>query len=553
VEPQALVAASAPAVTRPGARRAARTSDDQARRARLHRRLWTGAIAVVALLVVIRNLAGLSGSPAGMYVDESSIAYNAWTIAHFGVDEHGIHFPLFFEAFGEYKNPLYVYSVAGLARFLPLTATVERLPAALFGLAVVAFLTAAAWRLTRSRALTLGALVITALTPWLVIESRVGFETISWVALLSGALWCLASRRPTPRQFGLAGVFLAIAIFGYTTARLEVGLIAIAIGLAWGLRRTPGWWRALVPIALGYGVLGTYALLNPGALTARFAYLDIWADGAQLPVIVGRFVTNYVTTIGPRFLFLTGDLNPRQNTQIGGMLLWVMAPLLVAGILVCWERRREPLIRFLVLGIVFAPLAGALTFIESGHALRASGMLPFIVLLATLGADGIRRALSPRVALRRAVMGVLAVGALVQGVFFIVDLYTAYPNTAAAAFDSGEIAAITTAHTDAEGHHVYLSSTLDPPYIDAFVALLPPPPAHEVTDNATPGLAALGMEVIAPRLAETQASSGDMLVLAQSDPAPGGDWVLVASERAPANPLDAGASRPVLETVYRMG
>jgi hypothetical protein len=553
VEPQAaMVAESPPAVVRVDTRHDAAPPDAEERRARLHRRLWACGIAIVALLVVLRNLIDLSGSPPGLYVDESSIAYNAWTIAHFGVDEHGVHLPLFFEAFGEYKNPIYVYSVAALARFLPLTATVERLPAALFGLAVVAFLTGAAWRLTGSRVLTFATLLLTALTPWLVIESRVGFETISWVALLSGALWCLSSRVPTPRQFGWAGVFLGFAIFGYTTARLEVGLIAIAIGLAWGVRRTPGWWRVLVPIVIGYTALGTYMLLNPGALTARFAYLNIWADGPPLNVVVGRFVTNYFTSIGPRFLFMSGDANPRQNTQIGGMLLWVMAPLLVAGILVCWKRRREPLIRFLVLGIVFAPVAGALTFIESGHALRASGMLPFLVILGVLGADGMRRALTSRVGLRRAVTGLLAAGMLAQAAYFSIDLYTAYPNLAAPAFDTGEIAAISTAHDMAAGHPVYLSSTLDQPYINAFFALLPPPPTRDVIDDATPGLTALGMQVIAPGLAESQATVGDMLVLAAADPTPPGEWTLVASERAPADPLDSAASRPVLETVYRL-
>jgi hypothetical protein len=552
VEPQAaMVAESPPATMRFNHEPVAAVDDGQS--ARLHRWIWAAAIAAVALLVVLRNLICLSGSPPGMYVDESSIAYNAWTIAHFGVDEHGIHFPLFFEAFGEYKNPIYVYSVAALAKFLPMSATVERLPAAIFGLLVVAFLTAAAWRLTGSRAFTIGTLILTALTPWLVIESRVGFETISWVALLSGALWCLASRRPTPRQFGLAGVFLAFAIFGYTTARLEVGLIAIAIALAWGVQRTPGWWRVLVPIALGYAALGTYALLNPGALTARFAYLNIWADGAPINVVAGRFVTNYFTSIGPRFLFLSGDANPRQNTQIGGMLLWVMAPLLAAGILVCWERRGEPLIRFLVLGIVFAPVAAALTFIESGHALRASGMLPFLILLAVIGGDGIRRAVRGRTGLGLAVTGVLAAGTLTQGVFFTVDLYTAYPNLAGPAFDTGEVAAITIAHDEAAGHHVYLSSTLDPPYIDAFLAYLPPPPSRDVTDNQTPGLAALGMTAMPPNQAEHEASAGDMLVLAQTDPAPAGNWVLVATERSPANPIDESAARPVLEAVYRLG
>ena len=237
---------------------------------RLRRRIWIGAFAVVGALVVVRNLVDLGGSPPGLYVDEASIGYNAWAIAHFGVDEHGVHLPLFFEAFGEYKNPVYVYTLAGLLRILPLTVAVERVPAALFGLAVAGFLTAAAWRMTGSRVITLGTLALTALTPWLVIESRVGFETISMVALLAAAMWCLVGPAPTPRRFAIAGVLLALAIYGYTTARLEVLLLAFAIGLAWGVARTPGWWRAMVPILAGYLILGVYALLNPGALTGRF-------------------------------------------------------------------------------------------------------------------------------------------------------------------------------------------------------------------------------------------------------------------------------------------
>ena len=79
--------------------------DGEANPDRLRRRIWIGAIAIGAALVVLRNLVDLSASPPGLYVDEASIGYNAWTMARFGVDEHGIHVPLFFEAFGEYKNP----------------------------------------------------------------------------------------------------------------------------------------------------------------------------------------------------------------------------------------------------------------------------------------------------------------------------------------------------------------------------------------------------------------------------------------------------------------
>jgi hypothetical protein len=520
---------------------------------RSHRRLWVGGFVVLAILVVVRNCVDLSGSPPGLYVDEASIGYNAWTIAHFGVDEHGIHFPLFFEAFGEYKNPVYVYAVAALVRFLPLTVAVERFPAALFGLAVVGFLTAAAWRMTRSLPITLGTLALTAFTPWLVIESRVGFETISWVALLSAALWCLADRRPTPRQFGIAGVFLAFGIYGYTTARLEVLLIAIPLAIAWWLAKSPGWWRALVPIGAGYVVLGVYALLNPGALTGRFDSISIWADGSPLSVVVDRFITNYFSYFSPSFLFLQGDANPRQNTEIGGMLLWAMAPLLIAGILVCWERRREPLVRFLVAGILLAPVAAALTNNGTPHALRSSGMFPFLVILAILGADGIRVALAGRIGATRLVVGVLSAALTAQAIYFTIDLYTAYPNRAAFYFDTGEIAAITTARDAAGSHTVYLSNSLDPPYIEAFFAYLPPPPREEETDDATPGLTALGMEMVAPEaLYASPPVDGSMLVLSPAfDGAPPSGWTLVASERGPANPLDGSAPRPILETVYR--
>ena len=521
---------------------------------RSHGRLWVGAIAVLATLVVVRNLVDLSGSPPGNYVDEASIGYNAWTIAHFGVDEHGIHFPLFFEAFGEYKNPIYVYGVAALVRFLPLTIAVERLPAALFGCVVVGFLTATAWRLTGSRMITLGTLALTALTPWLVIESRVGFETISMVALLSGALWSLSGRPPTPRQFGIAGVLLAFAIYAYTTARLEILLIAVALAIAWGLAKVPGWWRALVPVAAGYLVLGIYAQLNPGALTGRFAAISIWSDGAPIREVVDRFLANYFSYFSPGFLFLQGDANPRQNTEIGGMLLWVTALLLIAGMVVCWQRRREPLVRFVVAGILLAPIAAALTNNGTPHALRSSGMLPFLIVLAVLGADGLRTALAGRVGASRVLAGVVGAGLLAQAAFFTVDLYAAYPNRAAPSFDTGETAAITTARSVAGTHRIYLSDTLDQPYIEAFFAYLPPPPAHPETDDATPGLTALGMEVVAPDFAYgSHPTTGDVLVLSQFDPAPPSGWALVAGERGPANLLDGSAPRPLIESVYRFG
>jgi hypothetical protein len=210
-------------------------------------------------------------------------------------------------------------------------------------------------------------------------------------------------------------------------------------------------------------------------------------------------------------------------------------------------------VRFLVVGIVLAPVAAALTNNGTPHALRSSGMLPFLVILAVLGADGIRVALTGRVGAAGVVAGILAAGLVAQATYFTVDLYGAYPNRSAIYFDTGEIAALTTARHIAGTHQIYLSINLDPPYIEAFFAYLPPPPREQETDDATPGLARMGMEMVSvdDLYAEGHPADGDVLVLSAFDAPPPSGWALVAQERGPANALDPSAPRQVVETVYR--
>ena len=64
--------------------------------------------AFIAVTFIIR-LTGLAFSPPGFFCDETSIGYNAYSVLMTGKDEHGIFLPVFFKAFGDYKNPVYVY------------------------------------------------------------------------------------------------------------------------------------------------------------------------------------------------------------------------------------------------------------------------------------------------------------------------------------------------------------------------------------------------------------------------------------------------------------
>jgi len=63
----------------------------------------------------------LTTVPNGLYLDETSIGINAGNIALSGVDEYEKNFPIYFEAFGEWKNPLYIYVSAGVMKIFSIS------------------------------------------------------------------------------------------------------------------------------------------------------------------------------------------------------------------------------------------------------------------------------------------------------------------------------------------------------------------------------------------------------------------------------------------------
>ena len=77
------------------------------------RGLLLGLVAF-AVLVLVVQYTGLTDRPTGFYLDESSFAWNAWSLVTTGADEHGRTWPLFFESFGDWKTAPYIYLLAAV-------------------------------------------------------------------------------------------------------------------------------------------------------------------------------------------------------------------------------------------------------------------------------------------------------------------------------------------------------------------------------------------------------------------------------------------------------
>jgi Dolichyl-phosphate-mannose-protein mannosyltransferase len=281
--------------------------------------------AAACALALALYFADVPANPPGFYIDESSIAYNAETISLTGVDEHGEAWPLFFRAFGDYKNPTYVYLLAAVFRVTGPSVLVARLLSATLGAAAALLLGLLALRVTRKTEAAAVVACSALLTPWLYECSRLAFEVSAYP--LTVALFLLALRRAASKESWRSSDVLALAAslalltYTYSTGRLLGPLLAAGLVLfitRRGAARVVLTWAlyalALVPLLV-------YSRRNPGALTARFKLLTYAAPQTALASDALGFARQYLLDINPlRFLF-TGESNIRDHVAGMGALL----------------------------------------------------------------------------------------------------------------------------------------------------------------------------------------------------------------------------------------
>jgi 4-amino-4-deoxy-L-arabinose transferase-like glycosyltransferase len=381
------------------------------------------------VLVVVVYFGSLSHSSPGFFVDEASIAYNANAIARNGVDEYGLRFPLYFRAFGEYKNPVYIYALAAVYRFTGPSVFSARFLSAVLGLLAAILLGLLAARISQRQWVGLTVFITTLLTPWLFEISRLVFEVSIMPALLSGFLLLLyvASRSEQwswDTAVGL-GALLGLMVYSYSIGRLLAPLFAL--GLVFFLTRRR--WRGVVLTWAVFGLmllpLAVFSLKNPGALSERYKFVTYVKPGDSSAQIATRFVKNYVGNFSPRSWLIKGDPELRHHLPWMGSLLVGMVILAVLGFLIVLLRhRREAWWRFVIYGLAVAPIPAALT-LDHFHTLRLIALPIFLLILTVPAMEFLSAKTGSRAGLRRAVLMVLVLVMFVQGGIFQRQFYTA--------------------------------------------------------------------------------------------------------------------------------
>jgi 4-amino-4-deoxy-L-arabinose transferase-like glycosyltransferase len=420
------------------------------------------------LLVVVSYFYDVPHNPVGFFVDEASIAYNAHSIAQHGTDEYGITLPLYFRAFGEYKNPVYIYVLAAVFRITGPSVLVARLLSAVMGLIAAILLALLGFRLSGKRVVGLLLFLFATLTPWLFEISRLVFEVAFFPGLLAAFLLVLqrASKREVwswPIITSLGGL-LGLIVYCYPVGRLLAPLFALGLVLFAGRRR----WRSVVLTWIVFGVmlmpLAVFTLRHPGALSERFKHVTyIKPEDTAAQIVIG-FAGNYFQNFSPRSWLIKGDPEARHHLPGMGSLLAGVVALSLLGLIVCWFRyRNDPWWRFILFGLLVSPIPASLT-LDHFHTLRLIA-LPIFLLVLTVPAIDVLSEAGPRLGARQAVLTTLILIALAQGAVFHWRFHEALPRVDA--FDSYYQELLRTALAEPE-RPIYLLDETPAAYVYAY-------------------------------------------------------------------------------------
>jgi hypothetical protein len=375
--------------------------------------------AAVCALAFALYAADVPANPPGFYIDESSIAYNALAVSASGGDEHGEAWPLYFRAFGDYKNPTYVYLLAAVFRVTGPSITAARLLSAALGALAALLLGLLAARVAgRAEA---GAVVAFSalLTPWLYESSRLVFEVAAYpaaCALFLLALWRAAGGGERWRASDALAVAAALALMTYTYSIGRLLAPLLAAGLALFVTR-----RNLARVALAWGAyaaslvpLVVYALRHPGALGGRFRLITYVTPESGPGEAARAFVLHYLADVNPWRWLVTGERNIRDHLPEAPALLAATALLALLGLLVVLRRHgREPWWRFQLYALAASVVPAALT-VNDFPQLR---LIAFPVFLHVFTAPAVARLLGGGRRMRVALYASVAL-LLLQGAHF---------------------------------------------------------------------------------------------------------------------------------------
>jgi 4-amino-4-deoxy-L-arabinose transferase-like glycosyltransferase len=331
-------------------------------------------LALIFLVFIVTRVYKITTIPSSVYWDEASIGYNAFAITTDLKDEWGNFLPLHFRAFGEFKLPVYIYSVASFVKLFGLNEYSVRLPAVIYSLGTLFVVYLLAKKITDKESVGILSAFVLSLSPWLFIFSRTGYEATAglFFFILGTYLFLLLEKNILFLLFGTISFILSF--YSYNSFRIIIPIWLIALSV-YKFRKIHYPVLVISILIFLLSLIPVYRLYKFDTGGLRFAQVQIKSTA--------DFIRNYLSEFSPQFLFISGDTNPRSQIPGHGQLFFIEIPFIILGLWVI-GRSKKLLYYLPLIALVLAPIPVAVTK-ESPHALRGILAAPSLAIISALG------------------------------------------------------------------------------------------------------------------------------------------------------------------------
>ena len=345
---------------------------------------------IVAIILVIAGfiyIYKLDKIPSGVYVDEATVAYNAFSISETGRDEYGKSYPMLFRLLGSYTPPVFVYSALPLIKLFGTKIIAFRFISVVSALVsiLIFYQLIRKMKLFRLEISYYAATLFYAISPWLVFNARLGYEvTLAYTIFNIGLYFYYASIKNS--KFLVWGVmFSSLSTYIAHTQRY---LFFAFIPLYFLFFRRLIFKKSNVKI-LKRAVFTLFITQIPNLLLIGMP--AFWVKNERLldqkPMeLVRNLINQFLTYVSPKSLFFEMPDIDLQHTlpEISLMYNWMVIPYLF-GIFLLIKNLKAVKYKFILFVFVLSILPATM----SGQFVSTQRLLPFLFPLMVVIGIGI--------------------------------------------------------------------------------------------------------------------------------------------------------------------
>lgn len=327
--------------------------------------------------------------PIGINVDEAGTAYDAYSIANYGVDRFLYHNPVYAINYGGGQSVLYTYLAAGFIKIFGFSLLVVRLPALILSIIsiIILYLMVNDFK---NKKLAIIATFLIVIVPWHFMQSRWGLDCNLMSSMLIISTYVLLKSK-NKLLFILSGILFGITLYSYALSYIIVPVLLLGLFVYLFAIRKIKFSDILcmgIPLFIFALPLILNLCVNKGWISsiqnALFSTPKLWAYRGQ-EISLGNIFKNIWPILKSMFGY---DINDYNALAKFGTLYYISIPLFVIGIV---ETVKSAMQSFknkefnldVILIICFASVLVCLLLIDGVGVSKANGIyIPTIYFIA---------------------------------------------------------------------------------------------------------------------------------------------------------------------------